>query len=161
MSHDLPTKPNLEHLKKQAKELLSDFRQRKSAAVERFRAHISHATAVAAKLADAQHVIARDYGFASWPKLKEHVESLTLNPAEQLIGAVRASNAQRVAQVLEEHPELKVDLNQPLASYGDLPLLRASDGAALGVFLVGLAPNGVAFDGANVWVTSEFGNTVT
>lgn len=126
MSHDLPAKPNLEHLKKQAKELLSDFRQRKSAAVERFRAHISHSTAVGAKLADAQHVIARDYGFASWPKLKEHVDSLALTPAEQLIGAVRASNAQRVARILEEHPELKVDLNQPLASYGDLPLLLAA-----------------------------------
>jgi hypothetical protein len=29
-----------------------------------------------AQLADAQHAIAREYGFASWPKLKAHVESL-------------------------------------------------------------------------------------
>ena len=29
----------------------------------------------AAQLADAQHALARDYGFASWPKLKAHVEA--------------------------------------------------------------------------------------
>ena len=125
MSRELPAKPNLEHLKKQAKELLRDFQQHKSAAVERFRTYISNSTPPDAKLADAQHVIARDYGFSSWPKLKEHVESVTLAPAEQLAAAVRASNAQRVARVLEEHPELKAHVNQPLASLGDPPLLAA------------------------------------
>jgi hypothetical protein len=62
--------PSVEHLKKQAKELLRDFQERKSAAVERFRTYISNSTPPGAKLADAQHVIARDYGFAGWPKLK-------------------------------------------------------------------------------------------
>jgi hypothetical protein len=61
MSRNLPPHPNLEHLKKQAKDLLRDFKQQNPAS----------------KLADAQHVIAREYGFASWPKLKVHVESLS------------------------------------------------------------------------------------
>ena len=139
MSRELPAKPNLEHLKKQAKELLRDFQEHESAASERFRAYIANSTATNAKLSDAQHVIARDYGFASWPKLKEHVETLTLTPAEQLLGAVCASNALRVARVLEEHPELKAKLNQPLASYGDLPLLLAavqrSDSKTINVLL--------------------------
>ena len=123
ISRELPPKPNLEHLKKQAKELLRDFQERKSAAVERFRTYISNSTPPSAKLADAQDVIARDYGFAGWPKLKEHVESVTLTPAEQLAAAVRDSNHQRLARVLEEHPELKAHVNQPLASFGYLPLL--------------------------------------
>src|SRR6516165_9549200 len=106
MSRELPAKPNLEHLKKQAKQLLHDFEQSRPDAVERFRTFGSSSTAATAKLADAQHVVARDYGFASWPKLKEHVDSLTLTPAEQLAAAVRASNAHRVEQVLEDHPEL-------------------------------------------------------
>jgi hypothetical protein len=60
MSRTLPARANLDHLRKQAKDLLSELQRRTPGA----------------KLADAQHVIARDYGFASWPKLKAHVESL-------------------------------------------------------------------------------------
>jgi hypothetical protein len=60
MSRQLPPNPNLEHLKKQAKELLRELQQRDPGM----------------KLSDAQHLIAREYGFVSWPKLKAHVESL-------------------------------------------------------------------------------------
>ena len=60
MSRDLPDRPNLDHLKKQAKALLEELRQRRANA----------------SLTDAQHQLARDYGFASWPKLKAHVQAL-------------------------------------------------------------------------------------
>jgi hypothetical protein len=60
MTRNLPPHPNLDHLKKQAKALLRKMKQ------ENF----------VAKLADAQFAIAREYGFASWPKLKAYVESL-------------------------------------------------------------------------------------
>lgn len=126
MSRHLPAKPNLEHLKKQAKELLNDFQQRKPEAVAVFRSFASSQSPESAKLADAQHIVARDYGFLSWPKLKEHVESLTFTPIRQLLAAVCAQNAQRAEQVIETHPELKSELNQPLAIYGDLPLLFAA-----------------------------------
>ena len=59
MPRDLPDRPDLEHLKKQAKALLRELRQRDANA----------------SLADALHALARDYGFASWPKLKAQVES--------------------------------------------------------------------------------------
>ena len=59
MSRDLPPNPNLEHLKKQAKVLLDKLRQRNADAT----------------LVDAQHALAREYGFPSWPKLKAHVEA--------------------------------------------------------------------------------------
>jgi hypothetical protein len=65
MSRGLPAKHNLEHLKKQAKELLQDFQQSKPAAAQRFHAFARNCTPTDAKLADAQHVVARDYGFAS------------------------------------------------------------------------------------------------
>src|SRR5436309_1683806 len=51
----LPDRPNLRHLKDQAKDLLK--------------------AGTAASLADAQFQTARLYRFASWPKLKAHVES--------------------------------------------------------------------------------------
>lgn len=60
MSRDLPTTPNLEHLRKQAKHRLTEMQAQNPDA----------------QLADAQHAIAREYGLASWPKLKAHVESL-------------------------------------------------------------------------------------
>jgi hypothetical protein len=63
MSRNLPAGPNLEFLKKEAKSLLDVMWQRDPAA----------------QLADAQHALARDYGFASWPKLKVHVESLAVS----------------------------------------------------------------------------------
>jgi ankyrin repeat protein len=55
-SRTLPERPNLRHLKDQAKELLRQGEAR--------------------TLASAQARIARQYGFASWPKLKQHVDSL-------------------------------------------------------------------------------------
>ena len=61
MSRNLPPYPNLEHLRKQAKKLLHELKQQNPAA----------------KLADAQYALAREYGFASWPKLKAYVESLS------------------------------------------------------------------------------------
>ena len=122
MSHQLPAKPNLEHLKKQAKELLHNFQQGDPESIELLR---SVATA-SPKLSDAQYVIARDYGFVSWPKLKEHVQSLTLSPAEQLSVAVCASDAERVARVLERHRELKSQINEPMVNYGGLPAVLAA-----------------------------------
>ena len=52
----LPDRPNLRHLKDQAKNLLK--------------------TGGVKSLAEAQFQIARLYGFASWPKLKAHVDLL-------------------------------------------------------------------------------------
>lgn len=66
MSRRLPAHPNLEHLKKQAKDLLADLRRQNPAA----------------KLADAQQAVAREYGFATWPQLKSHVE-LLLDPVDR------------------------------------------------------------------------------
>jgi len=64
MSRDLPARPNLDHLKKQAKELLQSLREQDPDA----------------QLVGAQHALAREYGFPSWPRLKAHVESETAAP---------------------------------------------------------------------------------
>ncbi|SPE40270.1 Ankyrin (fragment) [Candidatus Sulfopaludibacter sp. SbA3] len=121
MSRELPAKANLEHLKEQAKDLLRELQQGDAAAIERVRSHVSFSAPASVKLADAQHAIARDYGFSSWPKLKEHVDSLAraLTPAEMLSGAVCASDAGKTARVLESYPELKAQIDEPMANYGD------------------------------------------
>jgi DNA-binding beta-propeller fold protein YncE len=39
--------------------------------------------------------------------------------------------------------------------------VRASDGSNLGTFTVGSSPEGVAFDGANIWVANQGSSTVS
>ena len=63
----LPDSPSLEQLRKQAKTLLRAYREGDEAAARRFRALAPRAASGAAVLADAQFVIAREHGFASWP----------------------------------------------------------------------------------------------
>lgn len=82
----LPARPSIEQLQKQAKDLLGLYRLGDSAAVKRFRAmHLPRESAtggaradrgVRPTLADAQFVLAREYGFDSWAKLKHRVEAL-------------------------------------------------------------------------------------
>jgi ankyrin repeat protein len=98
MSRQLPEKPNLEYLRKQAKELLRSMRQ--------------------GKLADAQLALAREYGFPTWAELKAHVQVLGLSPAEALKAAVCDSNATRVRDVLKQYPELRARIDDPLPNYG-------------------------------------------
>jgi ankyrin repeat protein len=98
MSRELPKKPNLQFLKKQAKELLRSMQQ--------------------GKLADAQHTLANEYGFATWAKLKSHVDALGLSPAEMFKAAVCGSDAARVRAVLDGYPELRARIDDPLPNYG-------------------------------------------
>jgi hypothetical protein len=92
MSRILPPRPNLEHLKAQAKALLRSLEEKSSDALERYRAIASASLSSAPKLADAQFVIAREYGFESWPKLKSHVDSVTrdVDPVQALVSAVKS-----------------------------------------------------------------------
>jgi ankyrin repeat protein len=80
----LPEHPDLRHLKDQAKDLLS--------------------AGQAASLANAQFQVARQYGFASWPKLKAHVESL--QAVGQLKQAIDSNDLKRVKQLMTRNPEL-------------------------------------------------------
>ena len=129
MSRDLPARPNLDHLKNQARDLLNNSRGGNSAALERLHALASRSPRARPTLADAQHAIARDYGFESWAKLKQHVQSLAkpAEPMEALKAAIVANDARKIAQVLKRHAELKSRLNDPLPDYGfgDTPLFAA------------------------------------
>ena len=82
MQHkQFPPNPSLEHLKSQAKQLLKAHKEADLNALQRIRAFfpkLSDATDTeiqdaAFGLQDVQLVIAREYGFASWTRLKEEV----------------------------------------------------------------------------------------
>jgi hypothetical protein len=77
-----PDRLNLDHLKKQAKELIRLYRSRDPAAMARFRHALPVADGrsddaialLALRLHDAQSCIAREHGFNSWSDLKHYVE---------------------------------------------------------------------------------------
>ncbi|HLK65816.1 MAG TPA: ankyrin repeat domain-containing protein [Bryobacteraceae bacterium] len=80
----LPERPNLRHLKDQAKDLL------RSGGAE----SITH----------AQLQIARLYGFPSWPKLKAHID--LLNDTGQLKHAIDTNDFEQVKHLMIRSPEL-------------------------------------------------------
>jgi len=93
----LPDRPNLRHLKDQARDLLK--------------------TGAAASITDAQFKIARLYGFASWPKLKAHVDSFA--EIGQLKEAIDANDINRVKTMMTRNPTLH---SAPLGYGKDGPL---------------------------------------
>ena len=112
----LPSRPNLDWLRKTAKDELETLRT----------------TDPKAKLADAQRTIARRYGFASWRQLKAHVETVAATASEspspvlpensaaiflQLVGA---GELDRVKLILERLPAL-VNVVGPHPFWGGRP----------------------------------------
>jgi len=83
----LPSNPNLDHLKHQAKDLFKDHAGRNPGLAQRireFHPRFNRATDAeifdaALSLSDAQLTIAREYGFPSWTRLKRHIEKPTLS----------------------------------------------------------------------------------
>jgi Methyltransferase domain len=67
MTSALPARPDLEHLRREAKELLQQLRANHLDAVARMAAH---APGLTTALGTAQLVVAREHGFASWAQLK-------------------------------------------------------------------------------------------
>jgi len=83
-TRSLPDRPNLQQLKDQAKDLL------KAGGAE--------------SLTEAQFQVAREYGFASWPKLKVHVE--LLQESGQLKEAIDTEDLPRVVEMMTRNPAL-------------------------------------------------------
>jgi ankyrin repeat protein len=110
----LPPRPNLDQLKRQAKDLLQSARRHEPGARARFRALPALATApeetlerATLALHDAQSVIAREHGFDSWKALRERVEELTLGfeaAVAQFLEAATDGRGDRAERILALHP---------------------------------------------------------
>lgn len=128
----LPAKPNLAQQQKLAKDLLRAVWAQQPDTLERFNAlHPKPPAPDDAKLADAQLVIARGYGFPSWAKLKDKIDSLTQSPVEQFVAAMKARDAQRLSELLESHSAVREAVNQPLFDFGRRAVHCIGDNLAL------------------------------
>ena len=83
---DLPAKPSLDHLRRQARDLLRAAQAGDSKAAGRIRAVSDVLT-----LANAQLAVAREYGFASWTRLRDEVAARTPGLARQAEAFCEAS----------------------------------------------------------------------
>ena len=115
-SRELPARPNLEQLKKQAKTLLDAAKVRDQEALSRFAvlpslSGKSGEEIAGAELAlhDAQSVIAREHGFASWNALREEVESRTMTfdaAVDEFIRCATGGASGRAERLLALHPRI-------------------------------------------------------
>ena len=144
-TRQLPNNPNLDRLRSQAKTLLRKARAGDIEAlgmIAEFHPHPPEQIA----LSDAQLVLARQYGFPSWPRLREHVETVrhySRSPHKQPIGTGRTGpdeflrlaclnygeddNARMDAarRMLAEHPELSSATIHTAAAVGDVAAAHA------------------------------------
>ena len=102
-TRSLPVRPNLVQLRKQAKELFRSYKAGVSSAVSEVEQFEAHADPDSFALADAQRVLARAYGFASWAKLKDHVEGLT---TEAFLQAAQARDVDTIRRLASACPDL-------------------------------------------------------
>lgn len=94
----LPVRPNLDQLRRQAKELLRALRAGDESAIADLRTYHPKAIVPAdAKLADAQLVLARSYQASSWPRLVHACE---------LVDAIWHDDVSAVRTLIERNPNL-------------------------------------------------------
>lgn len=145
----LPPRPDQGHLKKQAKQLLADYRRGQPEAFGRLRAHLPAATglgdsALAARglrLHDAQSCLAREHGFTSWAELSGFVaarQAQAADPARarlhwlarvypgDVAGTTDAAQPAVAARLLAEQPDLAGGDPWLACAAGDAAALRAA-----------------------------------
>jgi len=116
VAKNLPSRPNLDHLRSQAKTLLADLKKRRATAGSR--------------LADAQLQIARDNGFKSWPALAKHVEQVRLLEGEwrfvglQVDGSDLPASAFAQSRILMDGDRFRTE--SPEANYDGVFTIDAS-----------------------------------
>ena len=132
MNNKLPARPNLEHLKRQAKTLLAAIKNQDSDAIEVFAQHHPEKSPGDPKLADAQLVTARQNGFESWPKLVHHVDTLNQLEGTWRFESLEVGGNQSPAGMIESS---KIVMN------GDRFNTLSPEGDYLGEFAINIESN--------------------
>ena len=110
----MPPLPHLEKLKREAKARLADMRARPPVA----------------RLADAQQLLARDYGFENWAALKAEVERRNADPATAALREGKARGA--LFRTGRRTPVEDGDVQSPA------PFFRAALAVTVGFVLVAI-----------------------
>ena len=151
----LPDRSNLDHLKKQAKDLIRLYRRGDAEAIARFRRALpatagrndDEIASLQLRLHDAQSCVAREYDFASWTDLRNYVEAqsashedraarvlrwLKLVYSGEAAGGEDRANPRVAVRMLSENPELAAGSPYLACAIGDeraLQLATEADSA--------------------------------
>jgi ankyrin repeat protein len=155
----LPASPRVEQLRKQARELQRAVRTGDPEAVARVAEHHPDGTPVPGArrrfaLSAAQLVVARTYGFPSWPRLVQHLGVVTEHsrtpgddarpdiperPADEFLRYATMSHADdgphrwaRAREILAQHPEVRDDGIHVAAALADVARVRRALAADAG-----------------------------
>ena len=141
-TRSLPPRPSLAQLKLQANELHQEHRDGRPSAAARIAAHHPRfkgqrpeaVLETSLPLADAQLVVAREYGFDSWAKLKERVELADAvapfrpHPRfDEAVAAMDAGDLERLRGLLAADPTLlhaRTNLDPPYHYFTGATLLH-------------------------------------
>ena len=143
-SRSLPLRPDLAQQKKQAKELLRAFDAGDAEALARVRAELPDKQDIA--LADAQFVLAREYGFTDWAELRQHIDAqteATRSPLARMHDALQRRDPGAIRRLFAEHEEFRSRINDPVFSFNSPAIVAyANDPAIVEVLLeLGADPN--------------------
>lgn len=143
----LPSRPDIDHLRRQAKDLLADFKLAAPEAIARFRNNLPLAagrnpaatSGLKLRLHDAQSCIAREYGFESWADLKSYVDASRENESDpaalatafcrliyagDLAGGNDGARPGAAARLLADHPDLAKRDPWVACAAGDVEVVR-------------------------------------
>lgn len=129
-SRVLPARANLAQQKSQARELLQAFAGSQDDAIARVRAMLPDKPRIV--LADAQFVLAREYGFPNWPAFRRHLEERAAAlraPHDRLHAAMMHGDAATARQLFAQHPEFRPLINAPMFPF-NAPAIVACAGNA-------------------------------
>jgi ankyrin repeat protein len=139
MSDSLPERPNLDQLRRQAKELRDAARRGDTSALTRFARHHPSPGLETASLAAAQLVIARELGFPSWPRLKATIEADVIDRRQRarFVTASVEGRLREAADVMSSDPDIAGRDIRVAAILGDAnrvhDMLAVDPGAAVAI----------------------------
>lgn len=128
----LPARVDLAQQKTQAKELLRSFAAGDPESVARVRDALPDKPRIV--LADAQFVLAREYGFQDWGALKRHIEdriAAARAPHEQMHDAMQRRDAAAVRRLFTLHAEFRPLINAPFFPFNSPALVACANDAAM------------------------------
>jgi len=132
-SDPLPARPDLDQLRRRAKELRDAARAGDPAALSRIAAHAPASVSAPVTLAAAQLTIAREHGFASWPRLKAEAQARNAELAQRvdefLVASIRDWTG-RAARMLARDPQIATYDFRTAVVLGDAARVRAMLGRA-------------------------------
>jgi ankyrin repeat protein/predicted Rdx family selenoprotein len=140
----LPQRADLAQQKTLAKELLHAFTAGDAEAFARVKHALPDKQRIV--LADAQFVLAREYGFPQWRALKQHIDDRVAAeraPHQQLHDAMQRCDSVTAHRLLSQHADFRPLINAPFFPYNAPALVAcANDAAMVGVLLeFGADPN--------------------